>query len=480
MRYRPSRPKSCLPRKSLRSFADNIVQTGAASGRRSRTQKQKRGASTLRRSKKSQREPRNLHPEVSEPARLPGWQDTLPGRQDTCARRSDRIAALFARRSPRRSLSLLGVFIAALFLGLLLAPAALSAPDVPFAPARLSPDALAQMQTLEAQAEAVKAEINALDVELEQLTEEYNALSIKLDEINVRMATLRRQLTEAEADHAYRVQRLEERIRAVYKAGGRDQLLEILLLSGGASDFFNRLRVVAILADQDNRLVENLKESTERLNSLLADLDREKRDELAVRSQMDRQRALVEAKLAERHQTLAAIDSQVAQIIAQERQRELEEQERLRQALARLLNGGQHYEGPLPQTDDAVLNQFIETAVTYLGIPYMWGGDRPSTGFDCSGFTQFVYAQHGVDLPHYSVYQANLGIPVELKDIQPGDLVAFGFPVRHVGIYIGNGLYVHAPQTGDVVKISSLSARSDLAAIRRFALQPRTGAPAVR
>ncbi|MBC7121583.1 MAG: C40 family peptidase, partial [Candidatus Methanosuratus sp.] len=241
------------------------------------------------------------------------------------------------------------------------------------------------------------------------------------------------------------MQRLEERIRAVYKAGGRDQLLEILLLSGGASDFFNRLRVVATLADQDNRLVENLKESTERLNSLLADLDHEKQDELAVRSQMDRQRALIEAKLAERRQTLAAIDSQVAQIIAQERQRELEEQERLRQALARLLNGGQHYEGPLPQTDDAVLNQFIETAVTYLGIPYMWGGDRPSTGFDCSGFTRFVYAQHGVDLPHYSVYQANLGIPVELKDIQPGDLVAFGFPVRHVGIYIGNGLYVHAP-----------------------------------
>ena len=80
-----------------------------------------------------------------------------------------------------------------------------------------------------------------------------------------------------------------------------------------------------------------------------------------------------------------------------------------------------------------------------MGIPYVWGGTRPSTGMDCSGFTRYVFKQHGVKLPHYSGYQAQMGIPVELADIQPGDLLAFGYPVHHVGIYIGDGLFIHTP-----------------------------------
>jgi cell wall-associated NlpC family hydrolase len=72
-----------------------------------------------------------------------------------------------------------------------------------------------------------------------------------------------------------------------------------------------------------------------------------------------------------------------------------------------------------------------------------------------------------------------MGSPVELKDIQPGDLVAFGNPVYHVGLYIGDGEFIQAPHTGDVVKISMLSERSDLSAIRRFPLKARVGPPAV-
>jgi cell wall-associated NlpC family hydrolase len=96
---------------------------------------------------------------------------------------------------------------------------------------------------------------------------------------------------------------------------------------------------------------------------------------------------------------------------------------------------------------------------------------------DCSGFVRWVLRQHGVNLPHYSGYQARMGLPVELADIQPGDVVAFGSPVHHVGIYIGDGLFIHAPRTGDVIKISKLASRRDLAAIRRFPLQPRSGPP---
>ena len=157
--------------------------------------------------------------------------------------------------------------------------------------------------------------------------------------------------------------------------------------------------------------------------------------------------------------------------------RQAQEQERLQEALTAILNGGQVYSGILPETGSEITDQFLQTAAAYVGITYVWGGDRPSTGMDCSGYTQYVYRQHGVSLSHYSGYQAVSGLPVDLANLQPGDLLAFGFPVHHVGIYIGEDLFLHAAGTGLNVRVGRLSDRSDLAAIRRFTLKPRTGDP---
>jgi cell wall-associated NlpC family hydrolase len=336
-----------------------------------------------------------------------------------------------------------------------------------------------QVDSLSVQAGFVQAEIDALDEELEKRTEAYNELSIKLNQLNVRMADLRRELKEAEADHARCLERFEDRICALYKSGGRDQLLQMIILADGVEDLYNRIRLVSTLADQDQEIIGDLEKSADKLDALLAEIDEHKSEQLAVRLQMNSVRGDIQAKLAERQAALADIDSQIAAVIEQERQRQLDEQERVQQALRNLINGTQQYAGPLPLTDDLTINQFLETAVSYLGIPYVWGGDRPSTGFDCSGFTSFVYAQHGIYLPHYSGYQAQMGYPVDPGDIQPGDLLAFGDPVHHVGIYLGNDLFIHAPRTGDVIKISHLSERRNLSLIRRFVIQPRIGPPAI-
>jgi cell wall-associated NlpC family hydrolase len=92
----------------------------------------------------------------------------------------------------------------------------------------------------------------------------------------------------------------------------------------------------------------------------------------------------------------------------------------------------------------------------YLGTPYVWGGASPVSGFDCSGFIMYVYAQVGVSLPHHAASQYNYGVPVSSDQLQAGDLVFFN-GLGHAGIYIGGGQFIHAPHTGDVVKISSLS-----------------------
>ncbi|WP_052466174.1 transglycosylase SLT domain-containing protein [Mobilicoccus massiliensis] len=111
-------------------------------------------------------------------------------------------------------------------------------------------------------------------------------------------------------------------------------------------------------------------------------------------------------------------------------------------------------------------NAVLATAKKYLGIPYKWGGTNPRIGLDCSGFVQLVMKQHGISLPRVSRDQARQGAKVaSLSQARPGDLVAFGSPVHHIGIYVGDGKMIHAPRTGDVVKISKV--HKNLTAIRR-------------
>jgi cell wall-associated NlpC family hydrolase len=89
----------------------------------------------------------------------------------------------------------------------------------------------------------------------------------------------------------------------------------------------------------------------------------------------------------------------------------------------------------------------------------------------------YVFRQHGVNLPRYSGHQFQAGVKVTSGSLAPGDAVFFGSPIHHVGMYMGGGYYIHAPRTGDFVKISKLADRSDFAGGRRYAWNYRVGAP---
>ena len=99
-------------------------------------------------------------------------------------------------------------------------------------------------------------------------------------------------------------------------------------------------------------------------------------------------------------------------------------------------------------------SRIVATALKYVGAPYARGGSSPA-GFDCSGFVMFVYARHGVALPHSAEAQYRLGTPVRRDSLQPGDIVFFD-RLGHSGIYIGDSRFVHATKPGDVVKVSRI------------------------
>jgi peptidoglycan DL-endopeptidase CwlO len=107
----------------------------------------------------------------------------------------------------------------------------------------------------------------------------------------------------------------------------------------------------------------------------------------------------------------------------------------------------------------------LQAALSKRGSPYVWGAAGPST-FDCSGLTMWAYAQVGITLPHFTGSQWNVGIHISRSQLRPGDLVFFFSDLHHMGMYLGNGMMVHAPHTGDVVRIAPITGDPYAGAVR--------------
>ena len=115
----------------------------------------------------------------------------------------------------------------------------------------------------------------------------------------------------------------------------------------------------------------------------------------------------------------------------------------------------------------------VDTAMQYLGVPYVWGGTSPDVGFDCSGLVYYSYGQHGYSLNRVAQNMYYNGVDVDLNDLQPGDILLFGssvYNIWHAALYIGGGNFIHAPYSGAVVSIQSLSSTAGmrLVAARRI------------
>ncbi len=175
------------------------------------------------------------------------------------------------------------------------------------------------------------------------------------------------------------------------------------------------------------------------------------------------QQAKVQELLRHRQQVLSSAKGQLGRLLeAEQARQDAEAARQQRIALSRVAPGvpppapGQ---APVALPSGAGNAGAASVAMQYLGTPYQWGGASPS-GFDCSGLASYAYAQIGKSVPHYTVAIYNAFPQVPSDQLQVGDLVFFR-GLGHMGIYIGGGQMVHAPQTGDVVKVAAMSDRGD-------------------
>ena len=108
-------------------------------------------------------------------------------------------------------------------------------------------------------------------------------------------------------------------------------------------------------------------------------------------------------------------------------------------------------------------NSIVKTAKSFLGVPYKWGGSSPQEGFDCSGLTMVVYRLNGLNLPRNSRQQWRVGVPIKRSRLMKGDLVFFSTRgkkrISHVGIYTGNGRFIHAPGRGKKIRTAKITSR---------------------
>jgi peptidoglycan DL-endopeptidase CwlO len=308
----------------------------------------------------------------------------------------------------------------------------------------------------------VLAQIQSLDASMEHAIEAYNLANEHLNAIRRDLEQNRITLRIAQGNLKRAQRALANRAVAIYTGGETDSTLDVLVGSSSLAEIVDGLEAVDRVSDQDGQVLRDVRTFRTQVQRRRAYLKNAKARQAELVAERAAHKASIESQLAERQTMLSSIRSEIAEIRAAERRRqaELERQARARAAAPQPLLPTFSATEPqtptaLPTPAPAKYGGVVGIAMQYLGVPYVYGGSSPS-GFDCSGFIMYVFAQVGVSLPHNAAAQYGYGTPVDRSQLQPGDLVFFN-GLGHAGIYIGGGSFIHAPHTGDVVKISSLS-----------------------
>jgi cell wall-associated NlpC family hydrolase len=309
-----------------------------------------------------------------------------------------------------------------------------------------------------AEARRVSAQINALDTRVEIADEKYLVAASK-------HATLLKEKRAAAA----RVAKAEKRLRKLQlhldtRANDmyRNGPLGFVTVLFGAKSFDQFARTWDVLKDlnaSDADYIGQTKDAKAEAVAAHAVLTTKEAAAAKQQAIMADNKSYVEGQLSERQNKLAGIEAQVKELQAQEAAARLREAAAAQAAAERSSSGGGGGNYPAPSIP--AHGNAVDYARSRIGCPYRWAASGPGS-FDCSGLMMWCYGKIGISLPHSSSEQINSGPRVSRSDLQPGDLVFFGSPIHHVGMYIGGGEMIEAPYTGASVRTASMD-RSDYA-----------------
>jgi len=317
----------------------------------------------------------------------------------------------------------------------------------------VTPAAASPITDKRAKARVIKSQIEAIETKAEIATEDWNEASDDYNALHSKVVKLGKELKRINARADVLQTSLNTRAESMYRTGPLG-VIDVLLGAATFDDFAATWDFLNQQNKQESETVGQLKVVRAEKQSAEAQLKTSQDAAKVVYDKMSDRRSTILAAESEAKRLLKGVESEIAALEAADRAR--------RRAEARSYGGGGggggwDYGDPARAPRSGV----VQIALKYLGRPYVWGAAGPRS-FDCSGFTMFVYAQVGVRLPHSSRAQINSGSRVSRANLQPGDLVFFGSPIHHVGMYIGGGRMVHAPHSGDVVSIDPMD-RSDYA-----------------
>lgn len=306
------------------------------------------------------------------------------------------------------------------------------------------PNAFASPASKRAQAEAIKAEIDKLDHELELVAEDYNAANEKYLEANKKRKAAETRFDEASAELEKVTKHLNARATNMYR-DGNGGFLEVLFGADSFQSFAITWDLLKSMSEDDASAALQLKALKKELAELTKTLVEQEAIAKKENDIMKAKKDSYESQIAERRRKVAGIEAELNAIF--------EAEARSASAVTKPSSSGtKNY----PKPSKPSRSEVVSYAKKFIGVPYRWGGTSPS-GFDCSGFTQYVYKNGaGVSLPRTSRSQIGAGQRVSRADLAPGDLVFYGSPISHVGIYIGGGQVIHAPRPGRSVSITGL------------------------
>jgi cell wall-associated NlpC family hydrolase len=353
-----------------------------------------------------------------------------------------------------------------------------------------APASADQISDAKAQAAAITAKLNAAQAQIAALSGQVNEADFKLSQLQGQISASQAQMAKDQHTVAVDMSQLQVQAIADYTSAGTSNTATQLFTSNVNTSGI-RSEYSSIATGNVTSTIDHLHTAQTQLASTQASLEQQKSQASAARNSLQGAESQASALANQDQATLTSVNANIQALVAQQQAAQAAAAQAAAQAAfnqkvqaaqaaqaARAAqaaqsstgsgNGGSTGSsgggssdptgpsGPVPPVSSAAAVA-VQAAESQVGVPYVWGGDSPSTGFDCSGLVMWAYAQAGISLPHYSGAQYDDTTHIPLADIEPGDLLFYGpGGSEHVAMYVGGGSMVEAPYTGADVHITGV------------------------